>query len=138
MLPKPIIWVGSSLDDLREFSEEVQDEIGYALHQAQMGGKSHKAKPLKGFTGASVLEVVERAVGETYRAVYTVKFEKAIAVLHVFHKKSKSGVETPKQDIGLIESRFRLAEEKYREWLKGQEGRDEKTQSKNKHKKRLR
>lgn len=120
MLPKPTIWIGSSLEDLRELPEEVQDEIGYAIHQAQMGEKSHKAKPLKGFAGASVLEIVERDVGETYRAVYTVKLKKAIAVLHIFHKKAKSGIKTPMQEIELIKIRFKLAEEEYERWLEEQ------------------
>lgn len=114
---KPIIWVGSTKHDLRFLSKDIQDEIGFALYEAQKGGKSDKAKPLKGFGSASVLEIVARSVGETYRAVYTVKFEKAIAVLHVFHKKSKSGIETPKQDIDLIKNRLKLAEEEYKQWL---------------------
>ena len=114
---KPIIWVGSSKRDLLALPEIVKDEIGFALYKAQKGGKSAKAKPFKGFKGASVLEIVERSVGETYRALYTVEFEKAIAVLHVFHKKSKEGIKTPKQDIDLIKSRFKIAEKDYKEWL---------------------
>ena len=114
---KPLIWIGSSKRDLLSLPEIVKDEIGFALYYAQKGGKSPKAKPFKGFKSAAVLEVVERSVGETYRAVYTVEFEKAIAVLHVFHKKAKEGIKTPKQDIDLIKSRFRLAEKEYNEWL---------------------
>lgn len=82
-----------------------------------MGEKSDKAKPFKGFGSAAVLEVVENDVGGTYRAVYTVKFEEAIAVLHVFQKKSKKGISTPKQEVDLIKNRFKLAEQKYQEWL---------------------
>jgi phage-related protein len=114
---KPLIWIGSSKRDLLSLPEVVKDEVGFALYQAQKGGKSHKAKPFKGFKSAAVLEVVERSVGETYRAVYTVAFEKAVAVIHVFHKKAKEGIKTPKQDVDLIKSRFKLAEKEYNEWL---------------------
>jgi phage-related protein len=114
---KPIIWVGSSKRDLTSLPEIVKDEIGFALYEAQQGGKNAKAKPFKGFKSASVLEVVKRSVGETYRAVYTVEFEQAIAVLHVFHKKSKEGIKTPRKDVELIKMRFKLAEKEYNEWL---------------------
>jgi phage-related protein len=103
---KPVHWVGSSLDDLRELPDEVQSDIGHALYVAQQGGKHPDAKPLKGFTGASVLEVVENYDGEAYRAVYTVKLASAIYVLHVFHKKSKQGIATPQADIDLIKRRL--------------------------------
>lgn len=122
MTIKPIIWTASTKSDLLSFPEEVKDEIGHALYQAQKGEKSDKAKPLKGFGGASVLEVVENDADGTYRAVYTVKFKEAIAVLYVFQKKSKRGIATPKPEIDLIKSRFKLAEQKYKEWLLDQEG----------------
>lgn len=99
-----------------ELPEGMQDEIGFALFQAQQGMKSERAKPLKGFKGASVLEVVEYDEGGTYRAVYTVKFKEAIFVLHVFKKKSKHGIATPKQEIDLIKDRLKLADEMYMEW----------------------
>lgn len=92
-------------------------KIGHALYQAQKGEKNDRAKPLKGFGSAAVLEIVESDAGGTYRAVYTVKFKEAIAVLHVFQKKSKQGIATPKQDLDLIKGRFRLAEQKYQKWL---------------------
>ncbi len=114
---KPIIWVASTKSDLISLPDEVQDEIGHALYQAQKGEKSNKAKPFKGFGSAAVLEIVESDSGGTYRAVYTVKFKEAIAVLHVFQKKSKQGIATPKQDVDLIKSRFKLAEQKYEAWL---------------------
>lgn len=114
---KPIIWVASTKSDLISLPDEVQDEIGHALYQAQKGEKSDKAKPFKGFGSAAVLEIVESDSGGTYRAVYTVKFKEAIAVLHVFQKKSKQGIATPKQDVDLIKSRFKLAEQKYEAWL---------------------
>ncbi|MBW4500422.1 MAG: type II toxin-antitoxin system RelE/ParE family toxin [Scytonema hyalinum WJT4-NPBG1] len=108
---KPVEWVGSSLDDLREFPEEVQQVMGYALYLAQCGEKHNCAKPLKGFKGAGVLEVVEDFDGDTYRAVYTVKLQGVVYVLHAFEKKSKHGIATPKQDIELIEARFKRAKE---------------------------
>ncbi|MEO0805194.1 MAG: type II toxin-antitoxin system RelE/ParE family toxin, partial [Cyanobacteria bacterium J06643_4] len=89
---KAVEWVGSSLDDLREFPEEVQRLVGFALYLAQQGEKHPDAKPLKGFKGAGVLEVVESFDGNAYRAVYTVKFEGVVYVLHAFQKKSKSGI----------------------------------------------
>jgi phage-related protein len=114
---KPIIWIASSKRDLGSLEEGAKDEIGHALFQAQMGGKSDKAKPFKGFGSAAVLEIVEYSIGGTYRAVYTVKFKEVIAVLHVFQKKSTQGIKTPKQDIELIKSRLKLAEKEYEAWL---------------------
>ena len=114
---KSIIWVASTKSDLVSLPDPVRYEMGHALYQAQKGEKSDKAKPLKGFGSAGVLEIVESDVGGTYRAVYTVKFKEAIAVLHVFQKKSKQGIETSKQDVDLIKSRFKLAEQKYKAWL---------------------
>jgi phage-related protein len=106
---KPVIWIGSSLLDLKEFPPEVQSDVGYAIYFAQTNLKHPKAKPLKGFKGASVLEIVEDYDGDTYRAVYTVKLAGVVYVLHVFQKKSKHGIATPKQDIELIEKRLQLA-----------------------------
>ena len=97
--PKPVHWVGSSRRDVRDLPEAVTREIGQALWFAQMGDKHPSAKPLGGFKGGGVLEVVEDYSGDTYRAVYTVQFAKAVYVLHVFKKKSKPGVKTPKHEI---------------------------------------
>ena len=105
---KPIRWVGSSRDDLLAVPEEVRREVGYALYVAQNGDKADNAKPLKGF-GGGVLEVVEHHDGDTYRAVYTVRFESAVYVLHAFQKKSKSGIKTPTKDLNLIETRLKAA-----------------------------
>ncbi len=116
--PKPVHWVGSSHDDLRLLPEEVTREIGYALWFAQVGDKHPSAKPLKGFKGAGVLEVVEDHAGDTYRAVYTVRFAKAIYVLHVFKKKSKRGIKTPKHEVESVEARLKWAEADYKQWLK--------------------
>jgi phage-related protein len=110
---KPLEWVGSSLEDLKDFPEDVQGEIGYALYLAQIGDKHPDTKPLKGFKGASVLEIVEDFDRDTYRAIYTVKLPKAVYVLHVFQKKSKHGIATPKQDIDLIEARLERAKQHY-------------------------
>ena len=112
---KAVRFVGSSLDDLRELPRQAQKDIGFALFEAQLGGKSYFAKPLKGFKGAGVLEIVEDLDGDTYRAVYTVKLADAIYVLHVFQKKSKRGIATPKADMDLIKSRLKLAEQMSRE-----------------------
>lgn len=114
---KPIIWVASTKCDLKSLPGGVRDEIGHALYQAQKGEKSERAKPLKGFGSAAVLEIIESDAGGTYRAVYTLKFKRAVAVLHIFQKKSKRGIATPKQDIDLIKSRFKLAEQAYEAWL---------------------
>jgi phage-related protein len=107
---KPVRFVGSSRDDLKALPVQVQKDIGFALYEAQLGGKSYFAKPLKGFKGAGVLEIVEDIDGDTYRAVYTVRLADAVYVLHVFQKKSKRGIMTPKTDIELIKSRIKLAE----------------------------
>lgn len=118
---KPVDFVGSSLEDLRGFPREVREDIGYALFEAQQGGKSGSAKPLKGFGGASVLEILEDHRGDTYRAVYTVRFSEVIYVLHCFQKKSKHGIKTPKQVLELIRQRLKAAEEDHRMYY--QEGR---------------
>ena len=118
--PKDVVWIGSSLDDLRDFPEETRREVGFALRQAQNGDKHPDAKPLKGFKGASVLEIVEDFNTDTYRAVYTVSFEEAIYVLHCFKKKSRQGIATPKQDIDLIKSRYKIADKEHHKWLQQQ------------------
>ena len=112
---KAVRFVGSSLDDLRALPRPAQKDIGFALFEAQLGGKSYFAKPLKGFKGAGVLEIVEDLDGDAYRAAYTVKLADAIYVLHVFQKKSKRGIATPKADMDLIKSRLKLAEQMSRE-----------------------
>ena len=108
---KPLEWIGTSKRDLLACPEDVQDTFGYALHLAQMGTKHGQAKPLKGFGGAGVLEVVEDLDGETFRADYTVKIADTVYVLHVFQKKSKRGVATSRRDIDLIKMRLRTAVE---------------------------
>ncbi len=116
---KPLAWIGSSRDDLRAFPEDARRDIGAALYEAQKGRKPDAAKPLKGFGGAGVLEVIEDHEGDTYRAVYTVRYATAIYVLHAFKKKSKRGISTPQTDIDLIRRRLKRAEEQHRENMKG-------------------
>lgn len=110
---KRLVWIGSSLSDLKEFPEDVKDVLGYALYQAQTGGKHPAAKPLKGFAGAGVMEIVEDYDTNTYRAVYTVKLADIVYVLHAFQKKSKSGIATPKKELDLIKARLQRAIEHY-------------------------
>ncbi|MCE9555170.1 MAG: type II toxin-antitoxin system RelE/ParE family toxin [Planctomycetes bacterium] len=113
---KPIFWIGSSLDDLREFPDDVKSVMGYALYQAQQGEKHVDAKPLKGFGGAGVLEIFEDHVGNAYRGVYTVRFAGAVYVLDAFQKKSKSGIRTPPRDIARIKSRLKAAADHHKQW----------------------
>jgi phage-related protein len=108
---RPVIWVGSSREDLRDFPDPVQDHLGYALYVAQRGGKHRDAKVLSGFGGAGVVEIVKDYRGDTFRAVYTLRYARAIFVLHVFQKKSKTGRETPRRDMDLIKQRLREAEQ---------------------------
>lgn len=114
--PKPVRWLGKSREDLTDFPREVRWRVGGALWQAQLGGKAPYAKPLKGFGGAGVLEIVSDFDGDTFRAVYTVHFAEMVYVLHSFQKKSRRGISTPKADLDLIRQRLRQAREDYEEW----------------------
>ena len=115
---KPVRFVGSSRSDLQRFPKEVKLVVGTALTAAQLGGKYADAKPLKGFGDASVVEIVDDFDGDTFRAVYTVRFADVVYVLHAFQKKSKKGIETPKSDLDLIRRRLRLAEQDYQSAMK--------------------
>jgi phage-related protein len=110
---KPLFWIGSAKSDLLEFSEAVKGEIGIALSVAQFGGKHPSAQPWKG-EGPGVFEIVEDCRGDTYRAVYTVKFEKAVYVLHAFQKKSPKGIKTAQTDVELVSRRLKAASEDYK------------------------
>jgi phage-related protein len=110
-LIKPVVWVGSSLRDLRQFPEPVQDYMGYALYVGQIGGKHRGAKTLTGFGGAGVVEVCKDYRGDTFRAVYTVRVEGVLYVLHAFQKKSKTGRQTPQADVELVKQRLKEAEQ---------------------------
>jgi len=113
---KELVFVASSQEDLRAFPVDVRQVMGFALFEAQRGGKHPSAKPLKGFKGSGVLEVIDDYDGDTYRTVYTVRFSDAIYVLHAFQKKSKRGSETPKPDIELVKTRLKTAERLHNEY----------------------
>ncbi len=106
---KLLVWIGSSKKDLLNLPKDVQRFFGFALDFAQRGEKHDAVKVMKGFGGAGVLEVLEDDIGGTYRAVYTVKFDEAVFVLHAFQKKSKHGIATPKEDMDIIRNRLKVA-----------------------------
>jgi phage-related protein len=114
---KPVEWTGSARNDLRKFPQDVRRVIGQAIDDAQLGLEHPAAKALKGFGGRGVLEIVDDFDGDTYRAIYTVKFAGIVYVLHAFQKKSKKGIATPQREIDLIKARLKRAEEHYRETL---------------------
>jgi phage-related protein len=103
---KPVFWIGNTKAELSPLAEDVRDEVGQALFEAQRGGRHASAKPLSGYGDAGVLEIVSDYRGDTFRAVYTVRWPAGIYVLHVFQKKSKTGIRTPKADLALIDSRL--------------------------------
>ncbi len=112
---RPLVWVGSSRRDLRSFPRQVRRDIGHALYAAQQGETDPAAKPLKGFGGRSVVEIIADHEGNTWRAVYTVRYTEAVYVLHAFQKKSKRGIATPRTDVDLIQRRLAEAERLHRE-----------------------
>lgn len=116
---KPLAWMGTSRRDYGAFPSEVQHHVGYALYLAQRGSVHAHAKVLKGFGDAGVLEVVSSNDGDAYRTVYTVRFTKAIYVLHAFKKKSKTGIATPKAEIDLVRKRLKQAKEHHDTALEG-------------------
>ena len=111
---KPLHWVGSAKKDLLGFPEQVMDDVGFALSVVQYGGHPPSAKPWKGL-GPGVLEIVENDGSGTYRAVYTVRFRKAVYVLHAFQKKSPSGIRTARTDVKLVATRLSDAMRDYEE-----------------------
>lgn len=114
---KPLFWIASCKKDLLAFPADVQDVMGYALDLAQRGAKHPDAKPLKGYKGAGVLEIVDNYDGDTYRSIYTVRFDGAVYALDAFQKKSPKGIETAQVDLDRIKRRLKRAEEYYAEWL---------------------
>ena len=116
---KPLLWIGSAKKDLMALPTGVRKFFGHALDFAQRGDQHDAAKTLKGFGGAGVIEIVENDAGGTYRAVYTVKFEEAVFVLHCFQKKSKSGIATPQEDMNIIRARLKVAEALVKELRNG-------------------
>lgn len=111
-IERPLLWVGSAKRDFMTFPEPVRGDMGYALGVAQLGGKHPRAKPWKG-EGPGVFEIVENFDGDTYRALYTVRFEGVVYVLHAFQKKSPSGTRTSQADINLVTERLRRARDDY-------------------------
>ena len=105
---KPVEWIGSTRDDLRDMPDEVQDEFGYALHEAQRGKHHPSAKQLKGDL-RGLIELIDDFDGDTYRAIYTVKLAGVVYVLHVFQKKATHGIATPQREIALIKERWQRA-----------------------------
>ena len=120
IVTKPVRWVGDSKKDLSGFPEDVRRRVGGALWEAQVGRKAPYAKPLKGYGGAGVLEIVDDFDGDTFRAVYTVGFAKAVYVLHAFQKKSKRGIATPRAEMNMIERRLKRAQEDYERWSRNE------------------
>ena len=114
---KPLFWIASCKKDLLTFPADVHDVMGYALDLAQRGGKHPDAKPLKGYKGSGVLEIVDDYDGDTYRGIYTVRFDGAVYALDAFQKKSPKGIGTAQVDLDRIKRRLKRAEEYYAEWL---------------------
>jgi phage-related protein len=110
-IAKTLYWVAGSKKDLLAMPKAIASAFGYGLHQAQIGSQHVSAKVLKGFGGAGVLELIESDEGGTYRAVYTARIGESIYVLHCFQKKSKQGIKTPLEDMNLIRSRLKIAEQ---------------------------
>ena len=108
---RQLIWMGNSQNDLREFPEDVKDEIGFALHEAQFGRTPHRARMLHGM-GSGVWEIRDDYRGDTFRAAYVVRFEDAVYVLHAFQKKAHSGGEMPREVENLLRSRLQELEAK--------------------------
>jgi phage-related protein len=115
-----LYWIGSSEEDLAEFPDEVKRLVGFALRFAQRGAKHPAAEPLKGYTGSSVLEVIKPFDGNTFRAIYTVRLEGRIYVLHCFQKKAHSGIATPKKEMDILHGRLKQAEQLHKAWLAAQ------------------
>lgn len=112
---RDVVFIASALRDLRVFPDDVRSVIGFALYLAQQGGLHVSAKPLKGFKGSGVVEVADDFDGDTYRAVYTVRYDEAVYVLHAFQKKSRNGIATPQRDVELIRSRLAIADQLHRD-----------------------
>lgn len=131
---KPLIFIGSAREDIRSFPNEVKSEAGYALYEAQRGGKHKSAIPFAGFGDAKVLEVALNNDGSTYRAIYTVRFGATVYVLHAFQKKSNKGKATPNSHLALIRKRLKVAETLHKESLKKTGKTESHAQSKQKSK----
>ncbi len=113
MAQRSVVWMGSSRSDIKSFPREVRSVMAYALWLAETGGKHPDAKPLQGFGGAGVVEMVDDYDGDSYRTVYTLTLADTVYVLHAFQKKSKQAAATPQRDLDLIRRRLKLAEERH-------------------------
>jgi phage-related protein len=118
---KDCYFVGSTKRDISKMPQDVKSSFGLSIFQAQEGAEAENVKALKGFAGRSILEIIENHDGDTYRAIYTVRYSTGIYVLHAFQKKSKSGIATPKQELDLVVSRLKDAEVLHQFNLKGSE-----------------
>lgn len=118
---KRLMWVGSSLKDVKKFPESVKKEIGFAIYLAECGEKAINAIPLVGFGSSKILEILINDDGDTYRVIYTVKFSDFLYVLHAFKKKSTNGIATPKKETDAIKQRFRAAKRHHTGYLAGSE-----------------
>jgi phage-related protein len=116
---RPLLWVASAKKDLMDMPDEVVSDFGHWLFLVQKGKTPKSAKTLSGFGNAQVLELRKDHSDGTFRTIYTVQYADVLVILHAFQKKSKKGIETPKQDMALIESRLKLAESIYTEWKRG-------------------
>ena len=119
---RPLHFIGSSLKDLRAVPDQVQDVFGSALLDAQYGDHPEGARSFGEGIPRGVMKLVEDFDRDTYRAAYTVSFPEAVYVLHVFKKKSTRGARTPKPDKDLVRSRFRVAEQHYRDTYGARKG----------------
>jgi phage-related protein len=123
IIDKALVWLGSSLEDLKDMPTYVQRTTGFDLRTVQQGDRPRSAKTLSGYGGASVLELREDFDKDTYRAVYAIKYEEAVYVLHCFMKKSTIGNSPSKQDKAMIDKRLKLAEREHEKWLEQQKKR---------------
>jgi len=114
---RPVVWLGNSKKNLREFPDGAQKLLGDELQLIQFGGMPKDAKPFKG-VGSGVLEIALRYASDAYRVVLAVQIGRRIHVLHAFQKKSKKGIDTPKRDVDLIKRRYAEAQELAREYEK--------------------
>ena len=120
IVDKGLVWLGSSLEDLKDMPADVQRRTGFDLRTVQQGDRPSSAKTLSGFSGASVLELKEDFDKDTYRAVYTIRYEEAVYVLHCFMKKSTIGSAMSRLDKEMIDRRLKLAAEEHNKWLEQQ------------------
>lgn len=114
---RPIEWIGTSRADYMRFPPRVHDDFGFSLWLLQMGDTPSNAKPLKGFGGSSVLELIDDFRGDAYRVVITVRIRDKICVLHCFQKKSSTGIKTSQQDLDLVRKPLAQAEREFKSEL---------------------